>query len=127
MTNSRKIACVHALLTVAWLADLVLDSDQSTNRILGDQVCTVISMFLCIPFVWMAMPWVLARRFNFEDQLVAQLVLACVVILNSLFFAMIARHIWKLASGRHWSKSNNTNSASMEFEEPNKARHSNPH
>ena len=108
MTASRKIACVHALLTVTWFANLILDSDQSTNRMLGDQVCTTISMLLCIPFVWLAMPWVLARRFNFEDQLVAQLVLAFVVILNSLLFAMIVSRIWKLASGLHWSRTSNT-------------------
>jgi hypothetical protein len=92
ITLTKKIAAVHAVLTVAWCYCMVFDFGQTINRVLGDDLCTMMSIALGVPLTWLVAPWVFGFRFDYTTQLIAQLVLGVTVILNSLCVgALISR------------------------------------
>ena len=96
MSTTRIIACVHALLSVIWCACLMLDAGRPILHLLGNQASTFISMNLSLPIAWLVVESISGTSFSMVKQLEVHLVLAVVLILNSLCAAVLLHGLWRL-------------------------------
>jgi hypothetical protein len=83
MTRSKKIGYSHAALTTAWFSIAALDSSQLVNGVLGDAVCTTISVFLAVPLSWLAAMVIGFTSFpSMPEHFIRMIIMGAVIIVN---------------------------------------------
>jgi hypothetical protein len=85
MTRATKIGYSHAALTTAWFSTMALDTSQSVNGVLGDDLCLAISTFLALPLSWVAAFGIGNPMYlSMTEHLIWAMVIVAVVIVNWL-------------------------------------------